>query len=138
VDPASSTTVASWITISSLSFFLHSQRFLQRQPQQHNMKIAPLVVSEMRDHPMKFPFLFFSSPWSSFELLGEDVGPDVGAVGPPVGAYDDGRCVGGEIGLALGLPGVTVGAGVGTGVGLGNGLDVGGSVGFGDGAIDGS
>ena len=82
----------------------------------------PLVVSEMRDHPMKFPFLFFSSPWSSFELLGEDVGPDVGAVGPPVGAYvvgpsvgayDDGRCVGGKIGLALGLPGVAVGVGVG-------------------------
>ena len=51
LDPASSTTVASWITISSVSFILHSQRFLQRQPQQHNMKIA-LVVSEMRDHPL--------------------------------------------------------------------------------------
>ena len=90
------------------------------------MKIT-LVVSEMRDHPMKFPFLFFSSPWSSFAggLLGssgEDVGPDVGAVGPPVGAYvvgppvgayDDGRCVGGKIGLALGLPGGVIGVGVG-------------------------
>ena len=139
LDPASSTTVASWTTMSPVSFFLHSQRRLQRQPQQQRMKIT-LVVSEMRDHPMKFPFLFFSSPWSSFaeELLGEDVGPDVGAVGPPVGAYVVGPSVGAKTGLAVGLPGVTVGAGVGTGVGLGKGLDVGGRVGFGDGAIDGS
>ena len=70
------------------------------------MKIT-LVVSEMRDHPMKFPFLFFSSPWSSFELLGEDVGPDVGAVD----SSGDGLCV--------------VGPSVGFGAGAGEGLYVG-------------
>ena len=134
VDPASSTTVASWITISSLSF-LHSKRlFLQRQHQQNAMMVRPPPVRETTDHPlaqgMKFPLVFDSGSGS-----GSFSGP--GSVGFGDGLYVVGPSAGVKTGLAVGLPGVAVGAGVGLGVGLGDGLDVGGSVGLGDGATDG-
>ena len=122
VDPASSTTVASWITISSLSFFLQHQRFLQRQPQQQRMKITPAIARERTDKPslMKFPLVW---GFSGEAVDSDDVGHNVGS--------GDGLYV------IVGLPGVAVGAGVGPGVGLRDGLDVGGSVGLGDGAGDG-
>ena len=122
LDPASSTTVASWITISSASFFLHSQRLLQRQPQQQTIKIMPLISKEMSDKLslMKFPLVW---GFSGEAVDSDDVGHNVGS--------GDGLYV------IVGLPGVAVGAGVGPGVGLGDGLDVGGSVGLGDGAADG-
>ena len=46
--------------MSSLSFFLHSQRLLQRQPQQQTIKIMPLISKEMRDKLslMKFPLVW--------------------------------------------------------------------------------
>ena len=122
LDPASSTTVASWITISSASFFLHSQRLLQRQPQQQTIKIMPLISKEMSDKLslMKFPLVW---GFSGEAVDSDDVGHNVGS--------GDGLYV------IVGLPGVAVGAGVGPGVGLRDGLDVGGSVGLGDGAGDG-
>ena len=122
LDPASSTTVASWITISSVSFFLPSQRFLQRQPQQQRMKITPAIARERTDKPslMKFPLVW---GFSGEAVDSDDVGHNVGS--------GDGLYV------IVGLPGVAVGAGVGPGVGLRDGLDVGGSVGLGDGAGDG-
>ena len=115
LDPASSTTVASWTTMSSLSFILHSQRFLQRQPQQQRMKIMPLISKEMSDKLslMKFPLVW---GFSGEAVDSDDVGHNVGS--------GDGLYV------IVGLPGVAVGAGVGPGVGLGDGLDVGGSVGL--------
>ena len=133
LDPASSTTVASWTTISSVSFFLHSQRFLQRQPQQQRMMITPAIARERTDKPslMKFPLVW---GFSGEAVDSDDVGHNVGSGD---GLYVIGRSVGANTGLTVGLPGVAVGAGVGPGVGLGDGLDVGGSVGLGDGAGDG-
>ena len=67
--------VSNLTTLASTTSFLHPQGFFLHRRHQQKTKIMPLVVSEMRDHPMKFPFLFFSSPWSSFELLGGGKNP---------------------------------------------------------------
>ena len=99
LDPASSTTVASWITISSASFFLHSQRLLQRQPQQQTIKIMPLISKEMRDKLslMKFPLVwgFFAS------VIASPMAPSV-VDGAAVNSIDVGSGDGHDVGSADG------------------------------------
>ena len=124
VDSTLSATTASR-TSSSLSF-LHCKR-LQRQHQQNAMMVRPPPVR--KGHPlaqgMKFPLVFDSGSGSGSDSgsgSGSGSSSDSASVGfgdglyvacPPVGAYDDGRCVGRKIGLALGLPASKVGVGVG-------------------------
>ena len=111
MDPPSSTIVASWITISSASFFLYSQRLLQRQPQQQTIKIMPLISKEMSDKLslMKFPLV-----WGFF----------VSVIASPMGSVVDGAAVdsddvgsgdGAMDGLCVVGPSVGFGAGAGEG-----------------------
>ena len=126
VDSTLSATTASR-TSSSISF-LHCKRFfLQRQHQQNAMMVRPPPVR--KGHPlaqgMKFPLVFDSGSGSgsdsgsgsgsgsSSDSASVGFGDGLYVAGPPVGAYDDGRCVGRKIGLALGLPASKVGVGVG-------------------------
>ena len=109
LDPASSTTAASWITISSASFFLHSQRLLQRQPQQQTIKIMPLISKEMRDKLslMKFPLVWGSS------VIASPMGSVVD--GAAVDSIDVGSGDGAMDGLCVVGPSVGFGAGAGEG-----------------------
>ena len=107
--------VSNLTTLASTTSFLHPQGFFLHRRHQQKMKMMPLVVSEMRDHPlMEFPLFFKFSSSVSGLLVGDCVsGPGLGS---SVGTEEFvGRGVGSGVGSAVGCG---VGSGVGSAVGL--------------------